>query len=660
MNTSNNTFDVLNIKQNKLSNVISNVSVNNVVYNHTLKSFFVCTTNGLYILKENTKAHFQSKIFNEQISYLGINAPNNYNIGFENGSVFYNNAVHKYSNNKVTSLLNYKNTLFCGLDVSFNLIDKTTNNVFYSFDKNSVKNATVIDSIVYITTSKQLLKFNLINFKRDRIILASHRSYYLAQHKTKLYTQSYSTDSLLAINLSNDNINYLAKLNGQVIKSVELNNVVYFLTDLGYLYIYNQKNIQCIYIPNYLNYKLTNFSFFEVYNNYLLLGNNDACVSISIKNLNKNNLVFNQLDLTFPPNAKFIQLKNNTMYYALDSAMYYLPINSKNKEQDFYQLSVKQKATSFYRNGIFHRPMGKCEIKFETVTYNSSDEQLTYYLIAPNKHISKHYTKQLQINLDSLPVGINYLVCFATNNKLTESNKIALPIEIKDDSTLKIIATLLLFGLGILLISFLVFKYRLKILKQQHAIKMEHLLTEQKASALLMSPHFVFNALGNIQGFIGTKQLEKANAYLLKFSLVIRSYLNFMQEGIVSLNQELESLTHFIEFQKIKYEDVLEFKLIKENNISLNNITIPAFVIQPFIENSIKFFKNHKPTLLIEVSISKIVNNSYTITIKDNGPGLYRELTKDDLLKNKLMKPLNLEAYLLHYKGLKKYMKPMV
>ena len=619
------TLLTFNSKTGHTENILENVDINNITYNPIDHYHYISTNNGLYILRNNLYRSYILNTFNYNLSYLHLDTARHYSAGFENGDALFENHIYK-NPYKVNQLINYKHQLICGLDVGFKVFDTRTKSEVMDFTLSSIKKMALTDSSVYMTTSSVLYKFDLNNFILKRIIQKNHRSYYLQQHGNKLYTQSYNTDTLFSVNITNDKIVPLGSVKGQVIKSIETKNTIYFLTDLAYLYIYDKKTLTGINISDHIYYPITALSYFELYTDHFLIGNNDVCISISKSDVERNIWRFRPIPLYLPKEAHFVQINHNTLYYALNNTIRYFPVSFINTEKNFYSLNLKKTQTTSYRDNLFARPLGRFNTSFETINYTGNDEVITCYIISPGQKLVKRSLHEMTLLIDSLPIGISYMVCFATDNKLNRSNIISIPINVTDTSTQKIVITLAMYGLCILLLAFLVFRYILLNLKKQHRLKMELIMLEQKVGALLMNPHFVFNALSNIQGFIGSKQLEKANTYLLKFSLVIRSYINFMRKGIITLNDELESVWHFIEFQQIKYEGKLEFNVVKAPDLNTEGINIPAFILQPFIENSIKHFKNHKPILSVEVTISSVINNSYTITITDNGPGLNKEI----------------------------------
>lgn len=622
-----------NSRTGAFKTVLEQVEVNDIAYHEADGCYYVATQNkGLYILKRGSRAHTRLNTFGQKISYLQVNTKTDYVTGFENGDLLFRNQVYS-SRSALNTVVSYRNKLFCGLNTGIHIIDRASSKSLYDYQNTTVKKAILYDSTVYFTTSKSLLKFDLNDFSSHKVIASNHRSYYLQEHNARLYTQSYNTDTLFQIDPATDKVKAIGHLKGQVIRSISIAHTIYFMTDVAHLYRYDQEKLTDLRISDHLFYPVTDPAYFEMVDGQLLIGNTSFCIGIAISDLEKGHYRFRPLYLSIPKYAKEVQVKDRVVYYALDNTIYYFPLELQPQEKKFYSLKLRKKEVTTHRDRLFSSPLGRISLDLETVSYTGQKEVLTCYIISNGKKIRvKKNISKSPILLDSLPIGASHILCFATNDRLYNSELLSIPVYIEDQSTHKIIFTLICYGLGILLIAFLVFRYTLKNIKKQHTLKMELALLEQKVGALLMNPHFVFNALGNIQAFIGSKQFATANTYLLKFSLVIRSYINFMKKGIVTLSNELESIRHFIEFQNIKHEGSLELTVFKAPESNTDVIHIPAFILQPFIENSIKYFKKHKAVLSIELHISALADNRYTITINDNGPGLAKELSEDVFL----------------------------
>jgi sensor histidine kinase YesM/sugar lactone lactonase YvrE len=140
-----------------------------------------------------------------------------------------------------------------------------------------------------------------------------------------------------------------------------------------------------------------------------------------------------------------------------------------------------------------------------------------------------------------------------------------------------------------------------------------------------MNPHFVFNALNSIQDYIFSNQKNLAGDYLGKFADLMRIYLDQSNRGKISLEEERDTLNKYLELEKLRFEDSLEYQINIENTLEPETIFIPTMLIQPYVENALKHGLLHKKdNRKLHVSISKLSEDLLECIIEDNGIGRER------------------------------------
>lgn len=158
-----------------------------------------------------------------------------------------------------------------------------------------------------------------------------------------------------------------------------------------------------------------------------------------------------------------------------------------------------------------------------------------------------------------------------------------------------------------------------------------------------INPHFLFNSLNLVNGFIleECRGDSRAATMLSNISDILYIALN-TKEHIVSVETELEYARKYLEIEKIKYPDrfVVKYDISPETR----DLKTVKFVLQPIIENAIEHGIKHmgdKPGL-IKVS-SVIMNNKLVMSVSDNGPKipkktleqLERWLEEDEIRESK-------------------------
>lgn len=144
---------------------------------------------------------------------------------------------------------------------------------------------------------------------------------------------------------------------------------------------------------------------------------------------------------------------------------------------------------------------------------------------------------------------------------------------------------------------------------------------ELRALRSQMNPHFIFNALNSIKSFTLNSDAEQANFYLTKFSKLIRQVLENSRSERISLKNELEMLTLYLDMEKLRVGDKFDYQIKVEDEVETEFVEIPPMLIQPYVENAIWHGLMHKEEKgKISININQ-QGNSLIIKIEDNGIG---------------------------------------
>ncbi len=139
------------------------------------------------------------------------------------------------------------------------------------------------------------------------------------------------------------------------------------------------------------------------------------------------------------------------------------------------------------------------------------------------------------------------------------------------------------------------FRYKIKISAREQTIKHLEIATLQAQ----LNPHFIFNFLSSIQSLISEKKPEAANSFLVKFSRLLRAYMEssiksskvlsgLSTSNEITISEEIELLKMYIDLEAMKYDSgKINYEISISDNQLLNK-TIPPMIIQPLVENAIK------------------------------------------------------------------------
>lgn len=182
----------------------------------------------------------------------------------------------------------------------------------------------------------------------------------------------------------------------------------------------------------------------------------------------------------------------------------------------------------------------------------------------------------------------------------------------------------ILFALIFSIAFFIYYRNKQKLLKninQRIVAENRQLILEQKTRQNQLNPHFIYNAIANLQGLISSEQKAKANQYLILLSRQIRDILELNREEYISLDQEIKSLKNYILLQQMRYQDVFDFE-IESGNLDVDDVMIPPMLIQPFVENAIEHaFKNLNYRGQLQILFNQQADQLH-IVISDNGWGM--------------------------------------
>ncbi|MBA7578447.1 hypothetical protein ES708_20309 [subsurface metagenome] len=117
----------------------------------------------------------------------------------------------------------------------------------------------------------------------------------------------------------------------------------------------------------------------------------------------------------------------------------------------------------------------------------------------------------------------------------------------------------------------------------------KHILsTEQKLLRSQMNPHFIFNSLSAIQSYILKNKSLEAGSYLSRFAKLMRSILDNSSKEFITLEDEIETLENYLNLQKIRLQNKLEYSIHVDKSMAAEVIMLPPMLSQPFIENAIE------------------------------------------------------------------------
>jgi two-component system, LytTR family, sensor kinase len=131
-----------------------------------------------------------------------------------------------------------------------------------------------------------------------------------------------------------------------------------------------------------------------------------------------------------------------------------------------------------------------------------------------------------------------------------------------------------------------------------------------------INPHFLFNSLNTIQSLVEIDK-ERAKEMISDLSDFFRHTLSGKNQVFILLEEEIEALKKYLSIQKERFNErlKLDFDIAPE---SLKE-KIPAFLIHPLVENSIKYGFSVDNNILELIIKTEIEHDTLSIYVKNSG-----------------------------------------
>ncbi len=262
------------------------------------------------------------------------------------------------------------------------------------------------------------------------------------------------------------------------------------------------------------------------------------------------------------------------------------------------------------------------DIAFKPTGHPYPQKLLYRYRLGKEENWSA-YTKESSISLASLSFG-NYQLEVETFDLHSGKSTITslFGITISPPLYLKWWFLLLVF-LILLGLAGLIFKLRLRQVREQAEVSQKIVETKLEALRSHMNPHFIFNAVNSIQYYILDNQGEEALSFLGKFSKLMRNTLENSINPHIHLHKEVEYLRNYIELENKRTNNRVNWKIDVAQEIDDSLLKIPPMLIQPFVENVFvhAFSPTHEKPILA-ITFSPPEENMITCAIWDNGRGI--------------------------------------
>jgi signal transduction histidine kinase len=157
--------------------------------------------------------------------------------------------------------------------------------------------------------------------------------------------------------------------------------------------------------------------------------------------------------------------------------------------------------------------------------------------------------------------------------------------------------------------------------RELRASQLETRLVEAQLQALQrqMQPHFLFNTLNTISALMH-RDVEAADAMIARLSDLLRMSLDMVGVQEVSLKDELDFLSKYLEIERTRFRDRLT--VVFDVQPDTFDALVPNLLLQPLVENAIKHGVGPRPAPGTITIRSRQVGGMLELSVQDDGVGL--------------------------------------
>jgi two-component system, LytTR family, sensor kinase len=116
-------------------------------------------------------------------------------------------------------------------------------------------------------------------------------------------------------------------------------------------------------------------------------------------------------------------------------------------------------------------------------------------------------------------------------------------------------------------------------------LKINNLEAQKKVLMQQLQPHFLFNTLSALKSLI-KENPEEAENYVIKLSEFLRYTVQVHNNVLVTVQDELKFTMDYIELQKVRFENALQYYI--DLPVTIYNKQVPAYALQTLVENAVK------------------------------------------------------------------------
>lgn len=157
------------------------------------------------------------------------------------------------------------------------------------------------------------------------------------------------------------------------------------------------------------------------------------------------------------------------------------------------------------------------------------------------------------------------------------------------------------------------------------ALRVHELQSRYYALQSQMNPHFLYNSLSILSIMCDEKQNEAAAEFCSELASMLR-YSSASFERDVSLAEEMEYTENYLKLLQKRYDTMLDMEVTLPD--AVKGKRIPRLILQPLVENCIKYGLESAPPWFISVEAEE-TKTGWCVVVSDTGNGFAEDTLKE-------------------------------
>jgi len=179
-----------------------------------------------------------------------------------------------------------------------------------------------------------------------------------------------------------------------------------------------------------------------------------------------------------------------------------------------------------------------------------------------------------------------------------------------------------------------------ELIENNYDIRIRQKEAELYALQSQINPHFMYNTLETISMAVEEGKSDQVVDMVTLLGRMLRFSVG-NKSKYVTITEEIQHIGNYLTIQQFRFKERLQFDI--DIKAPVDHLYTPKFILQPVVENAVKYGMESRKALQIEISVSREFGarsgeDDIVFRVRDNGPGIHPDR------QEKLEQSLRLES----------------